>query len=115
MRSRVPSVLLAAGFAVLLAIRAAGQGADQDGDGIPDDRDNCPTVANESQLDSDFDGVGNVCDLCPHLSEEFQAADDEDGDGVGDACDLCPDTDVDFPQGDGTDRRVVDLQGCSVT
>jgi thrombospondin type 3 repeat protein len=113
MRSRTPSVLLAAGFAVLLAIRAAGQGADQDGDGVPDERDNCPTVANETQLDSDGDGTGNACDLCPHLADADP--DDDDGDHVGNACDLCPDTEVDFPQLDGSLRLVTDLNGCSVS
>ena len=35
---------------------------DIDGDGIPDYRDNCPTVPNPDQADSDGDGKGNVCD-----------------------------------------------------
>jgi hypothetical protein len=38
--------------------------ADADGDGIADDSDNCPQVANASQLDSDGDGVGDACDVC---------------------------------------------------
>lgn len=33
-----------------------------DGDSIPDDIDNCPYVANGSQLDWDNDGLGNECD-----------------------------------------------------
>lgn len=36
--------------------------ADQDGDGVPDSSDNCPTVANPGQQDSDGDGAGNACD-----------------------------------------------------
>lgn len=34
---------------------------DTDGDGVPDGEDNCPTVANPSQEDTDEDGVGNAC------------------------------------------------------
>lgn len=35
---------------------------DSDGDSIPNDLDNCITVANDSQLDADDDGYGNACD-----------------------------------------------------
>lgn len=34
---------------------------DTDGDGVPDDSDNCPIDANPGQQDDDNDGVGNVC------------------------------------------------------
>ena len=40
-------------------------GNDSDGDGIPDDADNCPVVANADQSDVDADGVGDACDNCP--------------------------------------------------
>ncbi len=36
---------------------------DQDGDEIPDVFDNCPTVKNPDQRDSDNNGVGDACDL----------------------------------------------------
>ena len=61
---------------------------DTDGDGIPDYRDNCPTVANTQQTDGDGDGVGDACDNCPAVANVSQA--DRDGDGYGDACDNCP-------------------------
>ena len=35
---------------------------DTDEDGIPDDIDNCPDVANPDQSDVDFDGIGDYCD-----------------------------------------------------
>jgi hypothetical protein len=34
---------------------------DTDGDLIPDSADNCPTVANPDQADTDLDGTGNAC------------------------------------------------------
>ncbi|MFP3908680.1 MAG: C25 family cysteine peptidase, partial [Archaeoglobaceae archaeon] len=36
--------------------------SDSDGDGVPDDVDNCPTVYNPQQKDLDGDGIGNLCD-----------------------------------------------------
>jgi len=45
---------------------------DTDGDGILDDSDNCPDVANPDQTDTDGDGYGDACDL---------VCTDSDGDG----------------------------------
>ena len=49
----------------IVALPSAADDNDADGDGIPDDRDNCSHVANAAQLDSDGDGVGDACDSCP--------------------------------------------------
>ena len=37
---------------------------DDDNDGVPDVRDNCPLVANVDQRDDDHNGIGFVCDSC---------------------------------------------------
>jgi hypothetical protein len=87
---------------------------DTDGDGVPDGLDNCPTVYNPDQIDTDGDGQGDACDPdddddgvedgsdnCPLTSNPDQTDTDEDGqgdacdgdddgDGVGDADDNCP-------------------------
>ena len=39
-----------------------GPQGDTDGDGIPNERDNCPTTFNPDQSDIDGDGIGDVCD-----------------------------------------------------
>jgi hypothetical protein len=35
---------------------------DDDKDGVPNFRDNCPTMANADQSDVDRDGIGSACD-----------------------------------------------------
>lgn len=52
---------------------------DQDGDGVADLFDNCPSVPNPAQEDLDQDGLGDVCDA------------DRDGDGYNNDIDGCPD------------------------
>ena len=89
---------------------------DGDGDGVPDASDNCPSILNADQKDTDGDGIGDACDTdadndgvadknasfvsippssggdnCPLVANPNQA--DLDGDGIGDACD--PDADGD--------------------
>jgi len=39
----------------------------RDGDGVPDDQDNCPTIANQDQTDTNHNGVGDACD--PHTTK----------------------------------------------
>jgi len=72
---------------------------DMDGDGVPDDADNCPETPNAGQADADSDGTGDACDGCPADPNKVAAgvcgcgvADtDSDGDGIADCNDNCPD------------------------
>lgn len=59
-------------------------GGDDDADGVLNEDDNCPLVANATQADVDGDSVGDVCDNCPATANRNQA--DGNADGVGDAC-----------------------------
>lgn len=47
------------------AVFAANPPADADGDGVADSSDNCPSVPNPDQADSDHDAVGDACDATP--------------------------------------------------
>lgn len=62
-------------------------GADGDGDGVRNEIDNCPAIANPGQENADGDAYGNACDKCPNVNSANQA--DSDGDGVGNVCDNC--------------------------
>ncbi|MFN3200747.1 MAG: thrombospondin type 3 repeat-containing protein [Bradymonadia bacterium] len=77
--------------------------SDTDGDGIPNQWDNCPQHHNTLQIDTvqdgrgdpcdaaddrDRDGVRDLVDLCPNHWDPLQV--DQDADGIGDACDTCP-------------------------
>jgi hypothetical protein len=55
-----------------------------DGDSLADPIDNCPLVANESQADENGNGIGDVCETCP------SGVVDSDRDGVCDPDDNCP-------------------------
>jgi len=84
-------------------------GPDSDGDGIGDDWDNCPQLANPGQQDFDADAIGDACDLCTDTDQDGfgnpgfttntcsddncpevynPGQEDEDQDGYGDACDF---------------------------
>lgn len=70
---------------------------DYDGDGIVNAFDNCPTLANPDQKDTngdekgdacgdfDADGVMDAVDNCPTVVNSLQQ--DDDKDGIGNACD----------------------------
>jgi|GEM_PF-6225543 len=50
--------------------------------------DNCPTISNSNQSDSDNDTIGDVCDNCKNISNTSQ--EDTDKDNIGNSCDNCP-------------------------
>jgi hypothetical protein len=60
---------------------------DTDCDGITNADDNCSSIANPGQQDSDNHKFGDACDNCMMLPNPLQL--DEDSDGVGDVCDNC--------------------------
>ncbi len=76
---------------------------DSDGDGILDSQDNCPSVSNADQKNTDSDSSGDACDSdddndgVPDISDAFPLNPNEwtdtDGDGVGNNAD--PDDDND--------------------
>jgi Nidogen-like/Thrombospondin type 3 repeat len=45
---------------------------DGDGDGVPDDLDNCPRIANADQRDRNFNGIGDACET-PDLGHSTAA------------------------------------------
>lgn len=77
---------------------------DEDNDGITGTLDNCRTVSNRNQTDTDGDRIGDACDSdddndgildaddnCPLVANPDQ--EDMDNDGIGDACDTDSDND----------------------
>ena len=74
---------------------SVGGGMDSDGDGVPDDQDNCRTVSNPVQTNTDGDGMGDACD--PDDDNDGQSDADENtcGSDPLDDASLSPDNDSD--------------------
>ncbi|HKQ50458.1 MAG TPA: LamG-like jellyroll fold domain-containing protein [Phycisphaerae bacterium] len=69
----------------------SGTSPDFDADGVPDECDNCPSIANPSQADCDMNGIGDACELdCDSDGTPDACELDTDTDGVPDDCDNCP-------------------------
>ncbi|HET9852960.1 MAG TPA: hypothetical protein VFP56_10695 [Candidatus Limnocylindrales bacterium] len=58
---------------------SAPSAPDGDSDGIPDSSDNCPTVANADQTNTDGDALGDACDTNSHAPALGTAAADAKG------------------------------------
>ncbi len=56
------------GQAVSILLNQSEGIVDHDRDGVADQVDNCPGVANPGQEDRDGDGVGDACDGCPSVA-----------------------------------------------
>ena|GEM_PF-5818738 len=74
-------------------VESAPLPTDSDSDGILDSSDNCPTIANPNQLNTDGDSMGNSCDP------------DDDNDGLSDADEAAR----------GTNPLVADTDGDGLT
>jgi hypothetical protein len=102
---------------------------DLDSDGISDDVDNCPFVANPDQIDNNFNLIGDACDGDYDADGVPDASDncwdmpnvdqfDLDGDTVGDLCDIDRDGDGyvnEFESTLGTDPDDFDTDNDNVT
>lgn len=80
---------------VLRASEAEPEGPDFDADGVLDQTDNCPHLANLDQRDGDGDGVGDDCDACVATAADTSPPLTADGCSLSD---LCP---CDGPRGGG--------------
>jgi predicted outer membrane repeat protein len=86
------------------AFEFEGDSNDIDGDGVPNNQDNCPNFYNPDQADGDGDGIGDACQAAARCRSGGAPGTDLDNDGVDDAIDLCSAT----PAGEA-----VDDTGCS--
>jgi hypothetical protein len=84
------------------------RGQDADNDGVPDDKDKCPSLQEDRDgfqdddgcpdFDNDNDGLYDTHDKCPDQAEDADGFEDKDGcpdfdndrDGFADSVDVCP-------------------------
>lgn len=75
--------------------RTEPEPVDSDGDGIPDNLDQCPELTgadNGCPADNDGDGLPDAQDDCPDTAGTSNGCPDKDADGIPDDNDECPDT-----------------------
>jgi hypothetical protein len=93
----------------LLSVSWAPRNHDKDGDGVPDDVDQCPELPEDRDgfqdadgcpdADNDGDGIPDKLDRCPNEKEDIDGYQDQDGcpdpdndqDHIPDVEDACPD------------------------
>jgi len=87
-----------------------GKAKDTDGDGVSDNKDDCPETPfgvtvdeNGCPIDTDGDGVVDYIDDCPEVAglTSLKGCPDSDGDGIADKDDECPEV-----------AGVKELKGC---
>ena len=101
--------------------------SDRDEDGVPNDEDNCPGVANADQEDNDNDNKGNACDgdidgdgvpNGPDPAPYDPSEPEKDGDGVNNNTDNCIDVknavQADFDKDGKGDACDADIDGGGV-
>ena len=125
-KRNAPAIRLVGGgsFRAAAAVRARAahpEPGDMDGDEVRDEFDNCPTVKNGSQVNSDGDTQGDACDAdddndgvpdaqpdnCRIVPNPLQEDDDQDGYG-----NVCPPKHSELDHGNPSDSIIDDDDNC---